>query len=117
MPQFVIQEHRQAEQVHWDLMLEQGGHLATWQVTQPPGKWSEQSLPCQKIFDHRRRYLSYEGPLSRDRGSVKIVARGSYSGLEMDEKHWHIMLAGDTISGIVELRQVEQQWFLQFKEE
>jgi len=117
MPRFVIQEHHQAEQVHWDLMLEKGRCLATWQVAQPPENWSANSLPCQKIFDHRRRYLTYEGPLSRDRGYVKIIARGSYSPLEIDEKYWRITLAGDTISGIVELRQVDQQWFLQFKEE
>ena len=29
---FVVQEHRKEQNIHWDLMLEEGEHLATWQT-------------------------------------------------------------------------------------
>lgn len=33
-------------------------------------------LEARRIADHRRRYLVYEGPVSRNRGVVKRLARG-----------------------------------------
>jgi hypothetical protein len=113
---FVVQEHRKEQNVHWDLMLEEGEHLATWQVPAPPIRWSETPLPCQKIFNHRLKYLMYEGPLSDNRGEVRIVASGSYQPMKISDDQWHIRLESDSMSGLLGLRKIrEEQWQLTFQ--
>ncbi len=118
MPRFVIQRHSRNKrgQVHWDLMLEKGDSLATWQVEQQPGDWGNESIPCQKIFEHRLKYLTYEGPIRPDRGEVLIVGAGQYQVWEIREDYWKVSLAGDAISGFLELERVkEDQWMLTFQ--
>jgi hypothetical protein len=39
----------------------------------PPG----QRAIAERIADHRPAYLEYEGPISGDRGSIRLLARGS----------------------------------------
>lgn len=81
---FVILHHTYADQQagsasgeHWDLMLERDGILMTWQLlTEPKGA---ESLPirARRIGDHRLAYLTYEGPLSGDRGHVRRIDAGT----------------------------------------
>jgi hypothetical protein len=115
MPRFVIQQHAvTADQTHWDLMLEFSGQLATWQVPVKPADWSAVGILCPKIFPHRMHYLTYEGPISGNRGIVTIVARGAYEFLQQEENCWRVLLSGDTIAGVLELRRVEgENWQLQ----
>ena len=61
---------------HYDWMLEQPGQdpLATFRCTASPHEaeaWTAERLP-----DHRRVYLEYEGSVSRNRGDVRRVASG-----------------------------------------
>ena len=44
--------------------------LPAWPLTQPAA--------IEKLPDHRRDYLTYEGPLSNNRGTVKRVAGGTF---------------------------------------
>ena len=74
---FVILHHTGIEQPHFDLMFESspGSMLITfrlpaWPLTQP--------VAVEKLADHRRDYLAYEGPLSGNRGAVKRVAGGPF---------------------------------------
>ena len=118
MPKYVIQKHRHGGKIHWDLMLEAEQSLATWKVTAEPSDWYKATTPCEKIFDHRLKYLTYEGPLSHNRGQVSITAAGTYIPLEIGEKCWKVTLSGDTISGTLELKCIEQsQWGLDFQGE
>ena len=97
-------------------MLEKGDSLATWQVEQQPGDWDKESIPCRKIFKHRLKYLTYEGPVRDDRGEVSIVGGGQYQVLEVREDYWKVSLEGDAISGFLELKCVkEDQWTLTFQ--
>ncbi|MEQ9411343.1 MAG: DNA polymerase ligase N-terminal domain-containing protein [Fuerstiella sp.] len=72
---FVILEHDHPF-LHWDLLLERGEVLAAWRLLRPvvPRTW----LPAERLPDHRRMYLDYEGPISRGRGHVTQVASGTY---------------------------------------
>ena len=73
---YVILSHEGAGPGHYDLMFETsaGSDLATWRsATWPP----EPGEPAEKIADHRRTYLSYEGKLSGGRGTVKQVESGT----------------------------------------
>ena len=113
---FVVQEHRKEQNVHWDLMLEESEHLATWQVPALPSQWGEIPLTCQKIFDLRLQYLTCEGPVSDNRGEVRIVAAGTYQPKHISEDHWQVSLESDSMWGLLELRKLrEDQWQLTFQ--
>ncbi|MBN1763855.1 MAG: hypothetical protein JW860_01240 [Sedimentisphaerales bacterium] len=117
-PRFVIQQHCQEEKYHWDLMFEQDQHLLTWQAPSHPDEWPGKKIDCLKIFDHRLKYLTYEGEISQNRGQVQIVAAGHYKPLEIGEKFYIVSLSGDTMKGILELRQTENdRWSLVFRGE
>lgn len=94
MRRFVILEHTLGSgEVHYDLCLEdvlQGEQspadgvgqpadedlrcLVTFQLAAAPGPG--RSVEGARSFDHRRRYLSFEGELSGGRGRVAIWDRG-----------------------------------------
>ncbi len=40
---------------------------------------SEEPLPLRQLADHRLAYLTYEGPLSGNRGSVQQIDAGTYT--------------------------------------
>lgn len=104
---FVILEHTW-EGVHWDFMLEFGGKLKTWrlpQLPQPGVRLSATALP-----DHRLAYLEYEGPVSRGRGVVRRVERGTYTGSVSDDLV-KAEIRGERIQGLVHLiRRSDDEW-------
>jgi hypothetical protein len=74
---FVILHHTGIDQPHFDLMFERSEgsmlstfRLPTWPLTQPAA--------IEKLADHRRDYLIYEGPVSNNRGTVKRVTSGTF---------------------------------------
>jgi hypothetical protein len=61
---------------HWDLMFECGGQLLTWAVATEPfksGFYEAIQLP-----NHRLEYLTYEGPISANRGEVQQSMAGTF---------------------------------------
>ncbi|RMG10160.1 MAG: hypothetical protein D6731_17955 [Planctomycetota bacterium] len=70
---WVVLEHRRGSEVHYDLMVEDGEALVTWQLPSPPAP----GVRGVRSFDHRRRYLDYEGPIGGDRGEVRRWDAGS----------------------------------------
>jgi hypothetical protein len=97
MPQFVILEHRH-QGLHYDLMLEKDGVLLTWQFEQPPA--GNPPRNCRRLPDHRLMYLNYEGPVSGNRGDVKVWDKGVLDLLSCSEKELHFKLRGNIIKGI-----------------
>ncbi|MBX3395054.1 MAG: hypothetical protein KF841_06765 [Phycisphaerae bacterium] len=89
---FVLLFHRDPRGDHYDLMIQAAAlhqerrgdpsgpgeavvdsadeRLATWKMSDPPDSIRGVPLACQRIADHRAVYLSYEGPISGDRGTV-----------------------------------------------
>ncbi|MBN2063378.1 MAG: hypothetical protein JW745_01150 [Sedimentisphaerales bacterium] len=118
---FVIQQHTTNTGIHWDLMLRLGEVLLTWQVDKEPDHWSAEPLPCRRIFDHRLKYLTYEGDISGDRGRVQIYASGQYqcyndliAGHSLPDS-LSVTLLGRQYSGELTLtRQKDDLWLLQF---
>lgn len=93
MPRFVLLFHElpttNPRKSHWDLLLEPelataeasaAGLLRTWALETPLD--GPQPLKAERLADHRRLYLDYEGPISGDRGEVCRVAAGEYRLLE-----------------------------------
>lgn len=76
--QFVIQQHTTPEGVHWDLMLEMDDCLWTWRLNVPPAEIKDEPITAERIGDHPLRFLTYEGPVQKNTGHVKIVDRGTY---------------------------------------
>jgi hypothetical protein len=49
-----------------------------------------QRLEAVRIADHRPAYLTYEGPVSGDRGTVRRLARGSVTRLDQRPDGWRM---------------------------
>lgn len=105
MPRYVILHHLtppgHARPTHWDLMLESRGVLRTWALPHPPG--SGQSMAAEALPDHRLNYLTYEGPVSADRGRVARWDQGQYTVIEAATDQWSIQLAGRRLQCAVTL--------------
>ena len=78
---FVILAHTVNGATHCDLMLEVAGQekLRTYQLSRWPLAVGE-SCDCERLDDHRRVYLDYEGEISGGRGFVERVAAGTWTG-------------------------------------
>lgn len=108
MPRFVILEHqREGEETHWDLMLEVGDILKTFRLDSPPDGIAERVAEATSIFDHQRRFLTYEGPVNQGKGCVRRVDVGTYETRSQDSAHWKLALVGQTLSGEYELNRSE----------
>jgi hypothetical protein len=104
---FVIQHHQLPDGEHWDLMIEAGDALWTWQLGSPPQALGRDPVPALRIADHRTAYLTYEGPISGDRGTVRIAERGTCRVLEETETLLRLEVQGQDLAGRFELRRVD----------
>jgi hypothetical protein len=80
---FVILEHRRQDlPVHWDLMLEPcepQAKLLTYSLLSPPAELLQNGkVRCKRIFDHDRKFLSYEGAVNKGKGNVVRIDEGQY---------------------------------------
>lgn len=108
--QFVILHHQEIPEPHFDLMFETraGSELVTWRSDAWP---IERPTRLTRLKDHRRLYLEYEGPLSRRRGTVSRVARGTCRVEVGENAVWTITLLSGAPSATLEFRQVAaEQW-------
>ena len=96
MPRFVILEHDHPH-LHWDLMLEAGAVLRTWRLAATPRPGV--AIRAESLGDHRKLYLDYEGPVSRNRGQVKRWDAGVFTTLEDHLERIAIRLQGARCSG------------------
>ena len=73
-------EARTAER-HFDLMFEVKADekLKTFALETLPLNEGD-AVESTKLDDHRRDYLSYEGPVSDNRGTVTRIAEGNWTG-------------------------------------
>ena len=108
MPRFVILRHEirpgSDRGSHFDLMLEIGGMLRTWSLSERPA--AGKVIQAGALPDHRLAYLDYEGPVSGNRGSVSRVEEGQNGVLADSAGLLQVKLAGKSLRGILQLRQV-----------
>ncbi len=97
---FVVLLHRQREGSHFDLMIENGPTLAAWKMDTAPEHASAEGIPCTRIAEHRRRYLSYEGPISGDRGHVSRLDEGTCRVQQRSDAAWRVAFNGKRIEGV-----------------
>lgn len=108
---FAILHHTGFRAEHWDLMLEDGDVLLTWELPREPSSPDALPMPVTRIGDHRKLYLDYEGPVSRNRGEVTRFDGGGLQILERSEVAIRFELSGEKLAGRFRLdRKGETDW-------
>lgn len=82
---------------HWDLLLEVETVAWTWRLTDHFGATqfdTTEQLDAERIGDHRLHYLTYEGPVSGDRGRVVRVDEGHFRIVHETATHAQVLLSG-----------------------
>lgn len=93
--EFSLLEHAAPGGIHWDFLLGIHGAegLPTWRCDEnplhAPGEFGVQRLP-----DHRRVYLAFEGDIGGGRGSVRRIAAGVARTINIDSSTISIELHG-----------------------
>lgn len=101
---YVVLRHEGIEDPHYDLMLElaEGQPLATWRCPEWP---LTRRVRLTRLADHRLEYLTFEGPLSGNRGHVTRVEAGTYRMTKDpefnagDRWNWQVSPDGDSLDG------------------
>ncbi len=97
---FVILVHSGCGRAHFDLMIQSGPALATWQcAVSPIDIGPSGQIPATKLADHRLAYLTYEGPVSRNRGQVQRLDSGQCEIVSQDDGRWLVQFKGQLING------------------
>ncbi len=96
---FVILHHLAPTGEHWDLMIEHGDILLTWQLSAEPVNREACPIECTRIKDHRKHYLDYEGPVSGGRGMVTRVDQGRCEMLSSTDDAIALEFAGRRLTG------------------
>lgn len=97
---FVILEHDFPFQ-HWDLLLEMAEAARTWRLLSQPEAGPQ--IPAELLADHRLLYLSYEGPISGNRGCVRRVCAGTYVVAAADDQSLQLRLQGTSLGSSARL--------------
>src|SRR5436309_613719 len=97
MLRYVILHHDGIPEPHFDLMFETSPNsaLMTWRSPEWP---ITRVTKLEKLSDHRRAYLDYEGPVSGKRGFVKRVDSGNWRSSMNQDNPWvcDLWLNGNT---------------------
>jgi len=116
-----ILEHTTPTGVHHDWLIEdptrpdpkaQDTRLWTARVAPPPQDWARlQRFDLIVIPPHRRHYLTYQGPVSADRGRVRRLARGTCFAELWSEQRIVLTLRTDTaVLDLKMQRQSDAHW-------
>ena len=85
-------------------MLEMQSVLRTWALDDQLTSAGPMTTKAHPLADHRLTYLEFEGPLGRERGSVRQVESGIYEFFREDADCVRFRLSGRKIAGMVEIR-------------
>jgi bifunctional non-homologous end joining protein LigD len=104
---FVIQEHLSGSDVHWDFMLESGGILQTYRLDKALSEALHLAVNATKIFDHPLKFLTYQGPVNKGQGSVRIIETGTYRIVHQAHDRIELDLNGKILKGNFTLTHIE----------
>ncbi len=112
MSRFVVLYHQMPDSAtrpsHWDLMIQDGGVLATWQLLEwPPAG----TILVKRLDDHRLTYLDFEGEVDKDRGRVTRIEFGDMEPLEQNDEVQHVNLVGQAFAATLYLEHDRGQFW------
>lgn len=93
--------------MHWDFMLEWGKRLRTYRLDKAPEEILHRAANAVKIFNHSLKFLTYEGPVKKGRGSVRIIEAGTYKIIHQEHNHIELKLNGQVLKGKFTLTHIE----------
>ncbi len=99
MKKFVIQKHTKGPETHWDLMLQVADVLQTYRLDLPPEKITDQPVTAIRIIDHPLKFLEYQGPVNKGKGSVQIADTGTYHVLKTEPQSQSLEINGKVLKG------------------
>jgi len=105
---FVIHHHLTVPD-HYDLMIEKGDALLTWRILSREFTKFLRGLPvhAERIRDHRKDYLDYEGPVSCDRGRIEVYDSGEYAGDASDSVIF-LPINGTILKGTLSIKEIRE---------
>lgn len=110
---FAILHHTGHGCEHWDLMIEHENALLTWQLLAEPIGLASLPIDALRIASHRKRYLEYEGAVSRGRGTVRKIDTGTVRIQKLTDSTCLFTAEGVLISGPLSLsRRTGDAWVL-----
>ena len=115
---FVIHRHVTVPD-HYDLMFEADDALVTYSINADDFDHFLEGAPvhARRIQDHRREYLTYEGPVSCDRGYVKLYDSGFYTEKIIDQNTRACTISGKVLRGVVSFNKItHDNYHVQFEE-
>lgn len=85
--------------MHWDLMLELGGVLQTYRLDKAPEKVLHKAVNATRIFDHPLKFLTYQGPVNKGKGTIRMAEAGTYQILHQQLNRIELRLNGKILQG------------------
>jgi len=84
--------------LHWDLLIEDQETARTWRLLRSP--CLNEPIRAEPLSAHRKHYLTYEGRVSDNRGTVSRHDFGvvTFASQEGPAEHWR--LSGAVFSGM-----------------
>ncbi|AQQ70298.1 hypothetical protein SMSP2_00642 [Limihaloglobus sulfuriphilus] len=112
---FVIVKHEHRDRpVHWDIMFEMKNNmLAAFRADSDPLSLAENGGGLEKIFDHDRKFLDYEGPVNNGLGSVTSCDAGIYGVSQVRSNALRMILEGSVVSGSFSLSFEQDRWAIE----
>lgn len=89
---YVVLRHEAIADPHFDFMLEiePGKPLTTWRL--PVWPLTSFYSDATRLDDHRNTFLTYQGPLSKNRGAVRRVETGECEVQEASDVAYKLIL-------------------------
>jgi len=92
MPRYTISHHTSGPEAdHFDLFLQLDDALKSWRLQRTIFDIPQ---PAVRTEDHRTTYLDFEGPVSKNRGHVKIWDTGDYTADAWTDQRIVVALRG-----------------------
>lgn len=114
MPRFVVLHHQPGKESlrgradpHFDWMFELDGVLRTWATEPIASLGGPLEVPARQLADHRLHYLTFEGEISGDRGTVQRVLAGTFVACDVTLDCWHATITWSDENGLPQSRRVE----------
>jgi len=85
---------------HLDWMIEvDHGPLVSFRLALGVNPLADQRFQAERIGDHRREYLDYQGPISGGRGGVVRIANAIVTVIETGADRLELLIDGRTVMG------------------